>query len=82
MSIWSDFEDDAPKQCAFCEEDINPGDDYYIYAHRSFCSRECAGMFWSIDTRDIIKQHLYSKQDKEEGYGDLLYDRRRDEDGY
>lgn len=77
------FKDDEPITCDVCGEVIYAPSTYYEYNDSNCCSHECVGALMCENHADeIIEHELLTAEDHEAIYGDMEYDRRKDEGYY
>lgn len=73
------FTDDEPVECYQCDEMIYPGESYYIFNKRNYCSEECLGAAMVEEYYNQVQEcYLMTKEDKEDEYADMQYEMMRD----
>ena len=72
------FHDDEI-ECYLCNDFVEPGDEYFRFDNKSFCCAECLGEYLIENLPGVEKRHCYTAEDRRLEYGDILYDRWRDE---
>lgn len=74
------FIDDESLECYQCEKTISPGEEYYLFREKNFCSEECLGAAMVDEFyNEVRKCYLMTKEDKESEYGDTLYRESQEE---
>lgn len=74
------FTDDEPLECYQCDEVIYPGESYYVFHGKNYCSQECVGAAMLEEYYSEVQEcYLMTKEDKEDEYGDMMYHMMKDE---
>ena len=77
--LYDNIEDDESLECEQCHEYIGVGEKYFEYKGHTFCSRDCAGIWWSHQTDEIDEIHILTRYEKSMIMADFINDQRRDE---
>jgi hypothetical protein len=71
---YSDFCNDAPMQCAWCDADIEAGKEYLEYNGKAFCNSDCVKNHLFSSAKVTLK-HINTAEDNYGNYCDEEYER-------